>query len=163
MQATTRRGTRTGSKPWLGTVLAIATVAHVSSALSLPDPVARPSAMALGDAPLSRRLAALDDLRTDGSPAAVAALDRIAREGDLRIRVAACATLGRLHTESSRETLRAVAGDGAVEPGVRMAAASVLAGRWRDARDIAFVERRCEGAPELAAHCATLRAEVPAQ
>lgn len=116
--------------------------------------------VALSDVSLNLRLMALEQLKKDGSSAALDALETIAKEGDFRLQVAACAQLGRVKSTSSKAKLKTLLEDSQQGIDVRMAAAACIAEHWRDSGDITYLESKCSGDTKLSTHCGVLKAKV---
>jgi hypothetical protein len=115
---------------------------------------------ALSGVGLNQRLAAVEDLRKAGSDSARTALVAIAKTGDLPVQAAACAALGRLQTSSSKGDLKAVLEDTSLGDHARVAAASVIAMRWKDSGDISYLEGKADGNAALEAQVTWLKAQV---
>jgi len=116
--------------------------------------------VALSDVALNLRLMALEELKKDGSTAALDALEAIAKDGDLPLQTAACAQLGRVKSSSSKGKLKTLLEDSKQSTEVRMAAAACIAEHWRDSGDIAYLESKCSDDTKLSAHCGVLKSKV---
>ena len=116
--------------------------------------------VALSSVGLGQRLAAVEELRDIGSASALAALEDIARDGDLRVGTAACAALGRVESASSKDCLKTLLEDEALSTNLRIAAASCIAEHWKDAGDESYLEEKSEGNTALAAHVEVLKSKV---
>lgn len=106
------------------------------------------------------RMMALERLKAVGSTSALDALDAIARAGDLKVRLASCAQLGRMHTSGSKAKLKGLLEDANLAREVRMAAAAGIAEHWRDEGDIDYLEDKCDGDAALEAHLAVVKSRV---
>lgn len=115
--------------------------------------------VALSSVGLGQRLVAVDQLRDIGSASALAALEDVARAGDIRIASAACAALGRVESSDSKDCLKALLEDEDLSSNVRIAAASCIAEHWKDDADISYLESKCTG-DALDAHCEVLKSKV---
>jgi HEAT repeat protein len=117
-------------------------------------------AYALSDVDPDLRRAALNDLQKLGSSDAADALEAVAREGDLEVRIAACAQLGRMKTSASKGKLKALLEDTDLKTEVRMAAVACIAEHWKDSGDIDYLEGKCAAKDDLKTFCATVKTKV---
>jgi hypothetical protein len=116
-------------------------------------------AVALSDVALNLRLKALDDLKANGTTDATAALEDVAKSGDLRVASAACAALGRMKTAGSKSKLKGVLETSSLSTEVRLSAAACIAEHWKDSGDISYLSEKCTGTA-LSAHLKVLKSKV---
>jgi hypothetical protein len=117
-------------------------------------------AVALSDVALNLRMMALENLKKDGSTAALDALETIAKEGALPLRTAACAQLGRVHSTASKAKLKGLLEDTNQRTEVRMAAVACIAEHWRSQGDVSYLEGKCAGNGTLEAHLTVVKSRV---
>ena len=131
-----------------------------------PQPVAADEAcdkwkqVALSSVGVGQRLGAVEELRLIGSESALAALEDIARTGDLHIATAACAAFGRTESSASKDRLKDLLEDASLSTNLRISAASCIAEHWKDSGDKDDLESAAEGNDALAAHVEVLKSQV---
>jgi hypothetical protein len=116
--------------------------------------------VALSSVGLGQRLGAVEELRKVGSASALAALEDVARAGDLRIATAACAALGRLESSDSKDLLKELLEDTSLSTNVRISAASCIAEHWKDDGDASYLEEQAQGNAALASQIEVLKSKV---
>ena len=116
--------------------------------------------VALSDIALNLRMMALERLKADASSAALDALEDIAKRGDLPLRTAACAQLGRVHSNASKAKLKSLLENANLRTEVRMAAVACIAEHWRSQGDVSYLEGACEGNATLEAHLTAVKSRV---
>ena len=116
--------------------------------------------VALSSVGLGQRLGAVEELRLIGSDSALAALEDIARTGDLHIATAACAALGRTESSSSKDRLKGLLEDTQLSTNLRISAATCIAEHWRDSGDKDYLEEQAEGNAALASQVEVLKSKV---
>lgn len=117
-------------------------------------------AYALSDVDPDLRRAALNEIQKIGSSDAADALEAVAREGDLEVRIAACAQLGRMKTSTSKGKLKALLEDTDLKTEVRMAAVACIAEHWKDSGDASYLTTQCAAKDDLKAFCETVKTKV---
>jgi hypothetical protein len=116
--------------------------------------------VALSGVGLNQRLLALEALREAGSTGALAALEDVAKTGDVRVASGACAQIGLMESSASKARLKAVLEDSRTPAAVRRAAASSIAAHWKDSGDLTYLEGRCNSDTALGATVSWLRTHV---
>ena len=119
--------------------------------------------VALSDIAINLRLMALEKLKQEGSSDALDALEAVAKGGALRVKVAACAQLGRVKSTASKGKLKGLLEDTSQATEMRMAAAAAIAEHWKDSGDLSYLQGKCTGNASLSAHCAVIASKVYGQ
>ena len=141
-------------------VLTLGTVLLKPGAAQADESCDKWKQVALSSVGLGQRLMAVEELKKVGSASALAALEDVARAGDLRIASAACAALGRVESSDSKDRLKALLEDKSLSTNLRISAASCIAEHWKDSGDKDDLESAAEGNDALAAHVEVLKSQV---
>jgi len=103
------------------------------------------------DVGMSQKLAAFEKLRKKGSADAIAELVSLTDHSDPRVSSAACATLGRIQTETSKGKLKSIIENTAKKTELRTAAMNALACHGSSS-DRSWIESKTKNDSKLGSH-----------